>query len=64
MKSKKLIKTITKWLKEEIAYGQPVVDGQEQLSDGTEEYTKLDGYTGTFTGDELTDYQKEYLDLV
>jgi hypothetical protein len=27
MKSKKLIKTITKWLKEEIAYGQPVVDG-------------------------------------
>jgi hypothetical protein len=37
MKSKKLIKTITKWLKEEIAYGQPVVDGQEQLSDGTED---------------------------
>lgn len=37
MKSKKLIKTITKWLKEEVAHCQPVVDGQEQLSDGTED---------------------------
>jgi len=35
--SNQLIQKIKKWLKEEIEHSQPVVDGEEEMSDGTED---------------------------